>query len=300
MPRALITGVAGFTGRYLRAELEQHGWEVWGLGQQERPGLARYRRIDLSEPSGQASLQALVEEARADAVVHLAGIAFVGHGDSAAFARVNVTGTRHLLEAVASASHRPSCVLLTSSANVYGNAREGMLDEATPSQPANDYAASKLEMEQVARGWRAHLPIVIARPFNYTGAGQGESFLLPKIVAHFRRRAQAIELGNLDISRDFSDVRAVVQAYRRLIERCPDGQTINVCSGRGHSLRDVLALAEDLTGHPMRVSVAPTHVRLNEVRALCGDASLLRSLIGDWDTPALRDTLRWMLESPDA
>lgn len=163
--------------------------------------------------------------------------------------------------------------------------------------PANDYAVSKLAMEYMARLWLDKLPIVIVRPFNYTGVGQSDSFLLPKIVSHFRRRAPRIELGNLDVWRDFSDVRAVVDAYRRLLELGPVGVTVNVSSGRAHSLREVLSMAENITGHQMRVDVNPAFVRANEVRTLCGDPARLRALIGAWDTPPVEETVRWMLEA---
>jgi nucleoside-diphosphate-sugar epimerase len=293
MKKALITGAEGFTGRYLAAELEAHGWEVWGTDASRKPEQIRYRPADLCRP---ADLKEVIDEIQPDAVVHLAGIAFVAHGDANAIYRINLLGTRNLLEALAACPRRPGCVLLASSANVYGNATDGVLNEGMPPKPANDYAVSKLAMEYMARLWMDRLPVVLARPFNYTGVGQSRSFLLPKIVEHFRRRAEVIELGNLDVWRDFSDVRAVVAAYRRLLEVCPAGETVNVCSGRTHSLRQVLSMAEDIAGHSIRVEVNPAFVRPNEVKTLCGDPTKLWSLIGTWDTPPLAETLRWMLE----
>jgi len=278
--KVLITGLNGFTGRYLHAELAAHGHDVVGL------------QSDLTDATGLAEEMQRVQP---DWVAHLAGIAFVGHGEANDFYRVNLMGTRNLLAALAGCGRRPACVLLASSANVYGNSTAGVLREDAPPNPANDYAVSKLAMEHMARLWLDRLPIVIARPFNYTGVGQSESFLLPKIVAHFKRRAEMIELGNLDVWRDFSDVRAVVQAYRRLLEISPAGETVNVCSGRTYSLREVLTLCERLTGHVMAVRVNPAFVRANEVRSLCGDPSHLRALIGNWDTQPLEDTLGWML-----
>lgn len=295
MKRALITGIKGFTGQYAAAELEQHGWEVWGIGSHDEADDARYRRVDLADAAG---LHAVIAEVQPDAVVHLAAIAFVGHGDADAFYTVNLIGTRNLLSALAASSKKPECVLLASSANVYGNATEGVLSETTPPNPANDYAVSKLAMEYMARLWMDKLPIVIARPFNYTGIGQTESFLLPKIVGHFRCGAEVIELGNLDVWRDFSDVRAVAQAYRRLLETCPAGETVNVCSGTTHSLREVIAMVEGIAGRSIRVEVNPAFVRANEVRTLCGDATTLRRIIGDWATPPLEGTLGWMLGAP--
>jgi nucleoside-diphosphate-sugar epimerase len=280
--RVLVTGLDGFTGRYVEEELVAHRHEVQGLA---------------SDLLNVDDLAAEIEEKQPDAVIHLAAIAFVGHGDPAAFYQVNVIGTRNLLTALASHAHGIKSVLLASSANVYGNISEGVLTEDTPLTPANDYAVSKLAMEYMARLWLDKLPLFMVRPFNYTGAGQSEDFLLPKIVGHFLRREPFIELGNLDIWRDFSDVRAIAEAYRRLIDAKPVGNVINICSGKTHSLSKVMAMAEEITGHKMNVRVNPAFVRANEVRSLCGDATRLRTLIGDWASPPLEETLSWMLEA---
>lgn len=280
--RTLVTGLSGFTGQYLKAELAAHGHEVVGLESDLTNALALADEVQRVQP---------------DWVAHLAGISFVGHSDQNDFYRVNLLGTRNLLAALACCEKRPISVLLASSANVYGNSAEGVLYEDTPTNPANDYAVSKLAMEYMARLWLDKLPICVARPFNYTGAGQAESFLLPKIVAHFRQRAKVIELGNLDVWRDFSDVRAVAQAYRRLLEESPIGVTVNICSGQIHSLREILAIVEQISGHKIEVRVNPAYVRANEVKTLCGDPSRLRSLIGPWQTPPLEETLRWKFYS---
>jgi nucleoside-diphosphate-sugar epimerase len=276
----LVTGLDGFTGRYVQAELEAHGHTVVGLA------------CDLTN---RAAVAAEIAQVQPEAVIHLAAIAFVGHGDANAFYQVNLIGTRNLLEALAKHVPGVRSILLVSSANVYGTAAEGILREDMLPNPANDYAVSKLAMEYMASLWVDRLPLFLVRPFNYTGVGQSEDFLLPKIVAHFQRLAPSIELGNLDVWRDFSDVRAVAQAYRRLIEERPTGEIINVCSGITHSLREVLSMAEEIIGHRMEVRVNPAFVRANEVRSLCGDATRLRSLIGNWDSPPLTDTLQWML-----
>jgi nucleoside-diphosphate-sugar epimerase len=141
------------------------------------------------------------------------------------------------------------------------------------------------------------LPIVLTRPFNYTGIGQSELFLLPKIVAHFKRRAERIELGNLDVARDFSDVRDVVRCYRLLADSPARGEAINVCSETCSSLAEILRLCERITGHSMPVSVNPAFVRGNEVRRQLGSAARLRQLIGPLPRRGIEDTLRWMLEA---
>ncbi len=290
--RALITGIHGFTGRYMAAELKAQGCEVIGIGRQPSEE-AGYYQVDLADT---AALQKLLAEIQPDIVVHLAAVAFVGHGVADAFYQVNLIGTRNLLEAIDACGKTPDCVLIASSANVYGNTSEGLLNESTAPSPANDYAVSKIAMEYMASLWHTRLPIVIARPFNYTGVGQDENFLLPKIVSHFLRKADRIELGNLDVWRDFSDVRAVVSAYRGLLEVQTIGQTINVSSGVTHSLREVIDMCSEITGHQIITEVNPAFVRENEVKTLCGDNSRLRGLVPNWQTPPLKETLRWMLE----
>lgn len=289
--RALITGIQGFTGRYMAAELTAQGCKVVGLGSQPSSE-PNYYQADLTDLVG---LSKLLADIQPDIVVHLAALAFVGHGAAEAFYQVNLIGTRNLLEAIAACGKTPESVLLASSANVYGNASEGLLDESTLPAPANDYAVSKLAMEYMASLWFGKLPIIITRPFNYTGVGQADNFLLPKIVKHFREKADKIELGNLDVWRDFSDVRSLVAAYRGLLEAKPLSQFVNVSSGKTHSLREVIDMCRSITGHDLTVEVNPAFVRANEVKTLCGDNSRLKSLVPGWQTPELSETLSWML-----
>ena len=302
MSRILVTGVDGFTGRYLAPALAAEGHEVHGLvqhapepGQPMQPGVHALHACDLLDPAG---LLRVVDQVRPDKVAHLAGIAFVGHGDVSVIYSTNLIGVRHLLAAlatVAGGDAPPSAVLLASSANVYGNSTAGVIDESVPAAPTNDYAVSKLAMEFMAATWQTRLPITVVRPFNYTGIGQSEDFLLPKIVSHFRRRAAVLELGNLDVERDFSDVRTVVGCYARLLQSHTAGRVFNVCSGVGHTLHAVLQMAGDISGHMPEVRVNPALVRANEVQKLVGSRAALERAIGAVEGPELRDTLRWML-----
>ncbi len=291
---ALITGIHGFTGRYMREELIAAGYRVVGLG--SNPCSDKdYRQADLLDAY---ALKQVLLDVQPDMIVHLAAIAFVGHGDANAFYQVNVLGTRNLLEAIVSMGKTPDRVLLASSANVYGNASEGVLSEKTWPAPANDYAVSKLAMEYMAGLYASKLAIVIARPFNYTGVGQANNFLIPKIVSHYRTKVPVIELGNIDVWRDFGDVRSVVQAYRRLLEAPQSvGQIVNVCSGNTYSLHEVLTMCERISGHKLTVQVNPEFVRSNEVKTLTGDTSRLYKIIGSWEPIPLFETLKWMLSA---
>ena len=293
-PRALITGLGGFTGRYLASELEAAGYRVFGTAHGNDPVGPDMFAVDLGN---REELRHVVAEVRPDMVAHLAAISFVAHGDVEAIYRVNVVGTRNLLEALAGLEQRPKAVLLASSANVYGNAAVEVIDEAVAPAPANDYAVSKLAMEYMAHLWMDRLPIVITRPFNYTGVGQAPQFLLPKIVGHFQRGERVIELGNIDVERDFSDVRTVASAYRRLLERAPAGEVFNVCSGVAWSLKDALAMMAEIAGYEIEVRVNPAFVRANDVKRLQGDAGKLQGTVGSLESIPLKETLRWMYAS---
>jgi nucleoside-diphosphate-sugar epimerase len=290
--RALITGLRGFTGYYVARELAAAGYRVFGtMTPGSDPG-TDVLEVDLCD---REAVRAMVEQVQPDVVVHLAGIAFVAHSDVEQIYRVNVVGTRNLLEALAAVRHKASSVLLASSANIYGNASVPVIREDVVPAPANDYAVSKLAMEYMARLWMDKLPIIIARPFNYTGVGQSDNFLLPKIVSHFRRREARIELGNLAIARDFSDVRMVARSYRKLVAAAPAGEAFNVCSGRSHSLGEVIDLTSEIAGYRIEVQVNPAFVRANDVLTLSGSNDKLAGVIGPLEPPPLRDTLRWMV-----
>lgn len=298
MKRILITGADGFTGRYLAGEFSRAGYEVHGLVRfpiAER--LSGVTALHVSDLADEPSLLAVVRKVQPTLVAHLAAIAFVPHGDVPAIYQTNLIGTRNLLEALVQGKAPLDAVLLASSANVYGNGSGGVMDEGTPYEPVNDYAVSKVAMELMAKVFTDRLPIVTVRPFNYTGIGQSDSFLLPKVVSHVRRRASFIELGNLDSARDFSDVRTVVQYYKRLLESpAARGQTFNVCSGRAYSLQEVLEMVGSLSGHKLEVRVNPAFVRANEVKALWGSRDKLVGTVGVVPEIALQETLRWMLE----
>lgn len=286
--RILVTGASGFTGQHFESAARKAGHQTLAL------------RADLT--SFAALKSALSESGPLDAVVHMAAISFVGHVDETAFYAVNTVGTSHLLSALAQLpiDQRPTKVLVASSANIYGNSEASPISENQQPAPVNHYAASKLAMEHMAHTFLDRLAIVITRPFNYTGVGQAPSFLIPKLVDHFLRRAPIIELGNIDVEREFNDVRLVCEAYLRLLEHGAAGETYNVCSGTPYSLQSVVDRLKHLTGHAMEININPAFVRKNEVHRLCGDPTKLIDCIGGLPNYALNDTLSSMLASPTA
>ena len=275
-----LTGADGFTGRHFVEAARRAGHDVAPL------------RSDLTDA---AQVAAEVHSLEPDAVMHLAAVSFVGHQDARAFYDVNLFGTLNLLGALAQANRPVQRIVLASSANVYGNCPDSPIAESQPPAPVNHYAMSKLAMEMMARSHFPGLPIVFARPFNYTGPGQGIDFVIPKLVDHFRRRAPAVTLGNLHVEREYNDVRFVCEAYLRLLGAGPRTGLYNICTGRAYDFNAVLATLRGLTGHAIEVQVDPKLVRPNEVHRLCGNPALLQSVCGQLPEYRLEDTLRWML-----
>lgn len=280
MKRLLITGADGFTGQHLRAAAERVGYEVLSL------------RSDLIDS---AALISEVASVCPTYVAHLAAISAVTHLDPEAFYRVNLFGTLNLLDALKRLPVYPEKVLLASSANVYGNADVGLIDESICPKPVNHYAMSKLAMEHMAMTYAVDLPIIISRPFNYTGVGHDNRFVIPKIVEHFKRDLVEIEVGNLNVYREYNDVRMVCDAYLRLLDDGVVGETYNVCSGKAYSLSEVIYVAEKISGKKIDVKVNPDFVRANEIQKLVGNPDKLKATVGDLSVFALEDTLCWMI-----
>ncbi|GAB2921301.1 NAD-dependent epimerase/dehydratase family protein [Paraburkholderia jirisanensis] len=291
MHNVLITGANGFTGAYVRDELVRAGCTVLGTSVGEVAGESE-RQLDITSL---ADCRKVIEEVRPRFIVHLAAISFVAHDVPLDMYHVNVIGTLNLLQACADVGHRPEKVLVVSSANVYGNAG-GVIDESVIPAPVNHYAASKLAMESLVRTWFDRLPIVMVRPFNYTGRGQSSRFLIPKIVSHFVDRRPVIELGNLDVARDFSDVRTVARFYRALLESDVASEVVNICSGQPYTLQEVLQMAREASGHDLEVRVNPAFVRENEVKILVGSSKKLHAVVPHVQPINIRSTIDWMVK----
>ncbi len=289
----LITGSHGFTGSYLREALLSRGYQVWGMTN-DNPSDWEVC-ADLTDP---LALRQVVAKIRPDYVIHLAGISNVIHNNHDALYQINLHGTLNLLAAIQQEAIPVKKIILASSAYVYGNQQNiQLITENTLPKPSNHYAMSKLSMEYMGLGLYEKLPIVIARPFNYTGVAQQEYVLIPKIIRHFAQKAPEIHLGNLHVYREFNDVRMAVHAYAELLTQAEPGTTVNICTGKSFCLHDILNLSKQISGHYLEVIINPAFVRENEAQVLSGDPAKLQSLIPNLPAYTLEDTLRWMFEA---
>jgi GDP-4-dehydro-6-deoxy-D-mannose reductase len=285
--RAFITGGSGFVGTWLAEHLRAQGDEV----------VAVDLEVDVADPS---AITPALAAAAPDAVYHLAALTHVGASweSPSAVLSVNVLGTACVL-AAARALARPPVVLVVSSAEVYGVVAPGELPltESSPVAPVSPYAASKAAAEQVAlQAWRGFgQPVIVVRPFNHIGPGQSPTFAVPALASRIaqaqRDGTETLSVGTLSTRRDFTDVRDVVRAYRRLVEAGEPGTTYNVCSGVDVSMEEIAAALLRLAGADLALVTDPALVRPVDVPALRGDPARLAAATGWRSEIALETTL---------
>lgn len=247
-----------------------------------------------------AALDSEILAVSPDYVIHFAGISFVASKDNEAFYRVHALGTSNLLNALLKLPKLPKKILLASSATIYGNSANLFSIETQAPSPIDHYAMSKVAMEEMAKTYFDKLPIVIARPFNYTGTGQKDNFLIPKLVKHFVNKAPRIELGNLEVEREFNDVSMICEAYLALLQFGESGEIYNVCSGQAKSLKNVVDTLSSITKHQIQIQINPDFIRANEVHRMCGDPVKLQALLAkhhiQLHAPELEITLDKMIK----
>jgi nucleoside-diphosphate-sugar epimerase len=290
--KIFITGISGFTGKHLETYLKARNFDVYGsvLGE---PAFENHFSCDILSEN---SLFKILDQIKPDYIVHLAAISFVAAQNQQNMYNVNIFGTLSLLNATEKLHYIPKKILIASSAAVYGNI-EGELHERMCPEPINHYGNSKLVMENMTKAYFNNQNIIITRPFNYTGVGQERHFLIPKIVTHYKERKEEIQLGNIDVFREFNDVNFVIKCYSELLFSKTKSEIVNVCTGNELSINNILDAASKITGHKIKVNVNPEFIRKNELKILKGSPNRMCSIIGDFTQKyKIEGTLKEMLK----
>jgi len=258
-------------------------------------------RYDLSQPR---QLEHLWPELP-DAVIHLAGQTFVPEAfrDPARTLQVNLLGTLNLLQALKARGFTGTFVYV-SSGDVYGQVSENALpiDEQQPPCPRNPYAVSKLSAEFLCLQWglTEGWPVMVARPFNHIGTGQKDSFAVASVARQVARiklglQAPRLEVGDIDVTRDFLDVDDVVTAYLAMLERGVPGQVYNICSGQEQSIRGLIEQLVDIAQIEVQLIQDPARLRRAEQRRVCGSHARLQRITGWTPGIPLKQSLRAIL-----
>jgi len=314
--RALVTGVAGFAGSHLAELLISRGADVYGLvvpggslenldGIRKDSTCAEHLHLIEADIVHEERVVRAIADARPEQVYHLAAASSVRESlyDPTTTFRVNVLGTRNLLEAIRRARTNPR-VLVVSSAEAYGESANlpRPLREEDPLLPVSPYGASKAAAEVVACRYRTDsaLHIVRVRPFPHTGPRHSPQFVFPNWA---RQLAEAeaglcpprLHVGDLGVRRDLSDVRDVVAAYVLALERGAGGCVYNICSGHVYTLREVLEALIALTRLDVEVVTQPERLRAKDLHVLAGTAQAFCACTGWEATTPLSRTLEDLL-----
>ena len=310
--RALVTGISGFVGGHLSEHLLASGDEVAGLSNSGRwpeslAHLAGRVRIEACDLAGiaQDEMTGLIAREQPEVIYHLAAQANpqASVADPKGTWALNLGGTLTLLEAVKASGLKPRVVIVGSGV-CYGNpAPEHIpVGESCPLRPNNPYSASKGAADLLGvQHYLAHgTDVVMARPFNHAGPRQSSTYVLGALARQVAEveagKKPRVEVGNLDVVRDFTDVRDVVRAYRLLATEGGPGEIYNLGSGRGTRLADALETLRGLAGVPIEVYVDPARVRPVDQPLLVADASKLRAATGWEPRFSIEATLADMLE----
>ena len=279
-----LIGADSFTGAHLLPCLEKGNYHV------------DTEEVDITDVN---QVEDRILQIQPDYIINLAAISFVPDGEDESIYAVNTFGPQNILSACLKLSKPPKNIILASSANIYGLQDKEQVNEDCKPNPINHYGCSKWSMEQIAQTYSSDLNITITRPFNYTGVGQQSKFIVPKIVEHFKQKSSTLQLGNIDVWRDFSDVRWIAEAYTKLLSSPIHGLSIvNLCSGNLICIREVIDTLQKITGNKLNIEIDDALVRQADIKRQCGNNNKIFELLPTLSSPiAFKDTLNWMLKS---
>ncbi|MBD3164431.1 NAD-dependent epimerase/dehydratase family protein [Candidatus Woesearchaeota archaeon] len=291
--KALITGINGFVGSYLKEILLKKELEVIGTD------ITKGENVDFSvDLLHTRKARSLISEVSPDFIFHLAAQSSVkiSFEKPELTWRINVTGTDNLLNAVKLYAPK-SRVLIASSADVYGIPKKLPLDENSDVNPVSPYGRSKLAQEKLAI--ESGLDVVVCRSFPHTGPGQSALFVcssFAKQIAEIENGKDAlIYTGNLEVKRDFTDVRDIVRAYAAAVERCESGGIYNICSEKSYEINRILGIFLTLTDKNIKIKKDPSLIRNSDIPNLTGNHSKFSKMTGWHPDIPMKTTLNDML-----
>ncbi len=290
---ALITGINGFVGPYLKAHLEEKGIQVTGTD--IHPGKGVDVPADIQD---KVAISKLISELKPDFIFHLAAQSSVklSWEQPELTRKVNIEGTKNLLDAVIAAKIKPK-ILLVSSADVYGIPTKLPLTEESLLSPVSPYGESRLEQEKLALSY--HFPIIISRSFTHTGPGQKPIF----VCSDFAKQVVEVELGlrkevstgDLSIKRDIIDVRDMVKAYLLAVQKGKPKDIFNICGGKSFSLKEILDKIISMSSKPIPIKAEPGKIRKQDIPHILGDNSKFCKATGWKPRIPLEQTLKEMV-----
>ncbi|PWI56766.1 GDP-mannose 4,6-dehydratase [Sulfoacidibacillus thermotolerans] len=306
--RILVTGANGFAGRHLIRLLGQQSDVELFAGVHRidevateftREFNAQVYPFDLGD---ERSIQSLIQAVRPEQTYHLAGIAKTFGVSVQEYFRLNSLGAYFLGKSILETCGKDARLLYVSSAGVYDATHSHILTESTPVQPSSEYGASKASAEAFLWSLYAKgLDVVMVRPFNHTGPGQMRGFVCPDLVYRLKQSLARIgsgevpqlEVGKLHSVRDFTDVRDVVAAYQLIMRDFQSGSIVNVASGKGIRVQEIIdLLVHEVAGlKDVQLISALEQSSRTDDDVVVGDSTLLQRTTGWEPRYSMKDSL---------
>ncbi len=307
MTNALITGADGFIGSHLTQHLLNAGYKVTALAQYNS-----FNNLGWLEGLTHPNLTVVTGDVRdpnlcrqiakgQDIIFHLAALIAIPYSYIApdSYVDTNIKGTLNICQAAKDAG--VSRLIVTSTSEVYGTARQVPIPETHPKQPQSPYSATKIGADAIALSFynAFNLPVVVARPFNTYGPRQSARAIIPTIITQIASGMREIKVGDLSPTRDFNYVDDTCRGFLALATAPSiEGREINIATGTEISMADTLSLIADIMQAPVEYVVDPERIRpsASEVRRLCGDNSVITSLTSWRPQVDLREGLTRTIE----
>ncbi len=284
--KALITGIAGFVGSHLAELLLSQNFEVYGLCRPRSKtdhieSIIRKLHLEDADLLDSHSLYNTIARIKPDYIFHLAAQSFVPTSwvSPSVTLEVNIVGSANIFEAVKQVGINP-VIQIACSSEEYGlvYANELPITETNPLRPQSPYAVSKVAMDYLGYQYSCsyNMRIIRTRGFNHTGPRRGETFVtsnFAKQIAMIEKGRQdpVIKVGNLDASRDWTDVRDMVRGYLLAVEKCDPGDVYNICSGKSVNVKDMLNMLLSMAKTKVKIEQDPARMRPSDVPVLTGD-----------------------------
>jgi nucleoside-diphosphate-sugar epimerase len=274
--KILITGASGFVGRYILNYYKKTKCEAIGT-----TSGADSENLIVCDIADYRQVSDVIFRTMPDTIIHCAALSSVMLGEPSDYYITNVIGTENILRSLKSSVNKKVRFIFISTAGVYGNQPVDCLHENLCPMPVHHYGMSKFCAERVVMNFEDVVDYTIVRPFNIIGKGQHSEFIVPKLANAFMSRQEYVELGNIDVYRDYMDVESACEAITKLeMAKISFGETVNLCTGRATSLRQLIEEFEKISGHSMEIRTNNKFVRNNEVWKLIGSADKLNKLLG--------------------
>jgi len=279
--RALITGAGGFVGKHLTRHLQNSGWEVIGCDITSQTGIHTCNLLDKEQTENFLKTIGPVSH-----VFHLSAISFVPQSmqDPLSCFQTNTDSVITLTQILNNHFGQNITFIFISTSEVYGPPHYLPVNETHPLNPQNPYAISKLASDFYCQyiHKKGLLATVIVRPFNHSGAGQNERFVLSSFAKQFVEiekgwKEPVLHVGNIEVERDFLHVSDVVRAYELLAQGKGNGEVYNLCSGKSHSLKQIIHILQTITGIKVEVCTDKERTRTNDIPIICGSYEKLKT-----------------------